>query len=630
MFQRPLTWLFLLMFSFQVSVVEDFAYDTPTHSAISYWSLRHPASSVNTFLKSDLLWPAGIDVTARANIFPNDCGGACSLARWLELGAEAEDQGHRPLRHFYDPLANRGLFFPNAGGSVASALGCQEGRPDDFLCMDSLSWMWNGGDENGTQSVLGQEDLSTLISGPSPTRLPSNLWGWRMARYYYLRSLLSSFPYTTNPSENRIPLSRSSGQAYTFYALGHVIHLLQDLAQPQHTRNDAHLHFSLGRLDTGGIGLTDGAPFESRAARSYGTPEGLGLLAGRAGIPRFHLPSSMPQRGLDDLPRELRAFWDTGMYDGGLPSRDLLRSSSLGLAEFSNAYFVTDDTLPADPRLPDGSIAQIVHAPTPYHTFPHPTFSDSSIRLTSTATPARLILKGQVPVEFTSRPCGVLVDYESNGEFIPGIFSYNRSPIGNQADINLCDRNYDAQLQTLLPKAIGYSTGLLEYFFRGRFEVRIQADEIRDDGIATCTLTITNRTTTEESFEGNNYVREIANYAANYLQGNITSPESDLAHFIANLRDRNEAHRLKGRELRKQSAHWFLLEEDPQTLLQFPISFDAWISDQNTNGFTGRLMYGKSFQARAKLRKGRTYSLVFVGTIGNEIQSAVAAKRFIF
>ena len=41
-------------------------------------------------------------------------------------------------------------------------------------------------------------------------------------------------------------------------------------------------------------------------------------------------------------------------------------------------------------------------------------------------------------------------------------------------------------------------------------------------------------------------------------------------------------------------------------------------------------MYGKSFQARAKLRKGRTYSLVFVGTIGNEIQSAVAAKRFIF
>src|SRR5262249_48715370 len=39
------------------------------------------------------------------------------------------------------------------------------------------------------------------------------------------------------------PDRRERELGFTFFALGHVIHLIQDVAQPQHTRQDAHPPF---------------------------------------------------------------------------------------------------------------------------------------------------------------------------------------------------------------------------------------------------------------------------------------------------------------------------------------------------------------------------------------------------
>ena len=238
-----------------VSVINVSGYEESTHRALSYWAIRHRQSSVDRFLKEDLLWTEGIFRKAKTNIINNECFGDCNLAKWLELGAEHEDDSQRPLRHFYNPLRNQGLYFPNLSYTMlplSQNFDCANGLPSDFQCLDSLTWMWNGGDEEITQSFVDQGvDFSFLQGKELVDSTAINLWSWKMARSYYLKSLIRLFaqpPMTAQ--ENYYYTSRTSAEAKTFYALGHIIHLLQDLAQPQHTRNDAHLHFPISGIDT--------------------------------------------------------------------------------------------------------------------------------------------------------------------------------------------------------------------------------------------------------------------------------------------------------------------------------------------------------------------------------------------
>ncbi|MGO9479361.1 MAG: hypothetical protein ACLQAH_05465 [Limisphaerales bacterium] len=60
---------------------------------------------------------------------------------------------------------------------------------------------------------------------------PTNSETWECARNYEYATLTS-----TNPT------ARDANLARMFYALGHVLHLNQDLSQPGHVRNDKHLH----------------------------------------------------------------------------------------------------------------------------------------------------------------------------------------------------------------------------------------------------------------------------------------------------------------------------------------------------------------------------------------------------
>ena len=134
---------------------------------------------------------------ARLGIGPNDTfkakafsvvRGSYTAAEWIRTGGMDEDAPPwRVLNHFYDPINQTGMVF---------------GVP-------SPEWAFEpSGDE------------------------PSQSHSYPDARWALYRGLTAA-----DPNER----SRELGHA--FYALGHVIHLIQDLAQPQHTRNDAHLPF---------------------------------------------------------------------------------------------------------------------------------------------------------------------------------------------------------------------------------------------------------------------------------------------------------------------------------------------------------------------------------------------------
>ncbi len=123
-----------------------------------------------------------------------------SIVKWLRKGAHDEDDTisanfARYRNHFYDPQH----------GGQGYAFGALTGEP-------SPDW--------------ALEDTRTFTT---------QLYSFKQVRQYFYDAL-------TLPSKD----NREMWMARTFYTLGHVIHHIQDMAQPQHTRNDSHGGFILG------------------------------------------------------------------------------------------------------------------------------------------------------------------------------------------------------------------------------------------------------------------------------------------------------------------------------------------------------------------------------------------------
>ena len=323
------------------------------------------------------------------------------LASRLEGGAEDEDEQYltRPFNHFYNPVTNGGLNDLTSG-------------------MNSLQWAYNAGNNN--------ED-------------------WTDARDSYYRAL-------TQPTRNQ----RLTELATTFFRLGHVIHLLQDLAQPQHTRNDAH------RV---------GAEFESYCLTHYGTPGAISSLPSE-GIPSFSGGTS-PFGG---IPPEFAGFWDTEQYTGQAAFAGF--GGTPGLSEYSNAYFITDDTMFGNTRM-----ALLPRAGAPAlrilmtdaaenrstaaaHLFPHPHIRNTNVASFYPASTTFVWLQR----EGTDVPDAVhyvdLVVRNGAGAVVhttPSLFLIN-----DDNEIGFDDVTYQSAASMLIPKAVSYSAGLMNYFFRGK------------------------------------------------------------------------------------------------------------------------------------------------------------------
>ena len=107
----------------------------------------------------------------------------------ISYGADWEDGSRwspRPFNHFYDPTTGQGLSLP--------------ALPD---CWPNPVWAYSASD-----------------------------WSWLKARQFFHDALF------TNDNT-----AKELNFAQTFRALGQIVHLLQDMAVPAHTRNDAHPDF---------------------------------------------------------------------------------------------------------------------------------------------------------------------------------------------------------------------------------------------------------------------------------------------------------------------------------------------------------------------------------------------------
>jgi hypothetical protein len=242
---------------------------------------------------------------------------------------------------------------------------------------------------------------------------------WKIARDSYLDALTS-----TTDSE------RKGWYAETFRTLGHLIHHVQDAATPTHARNDSHVApFKHSEWP-------DGDPFHFWADRAAG------IARINSSEPLRFNPSLLNQASSNqDAPIPIARIIDS--TDGDIGSDALIPPGlNIGLAEYSNANFISKGTSRS----------------TKYQS-PHP----SQLQFGGVETGS----DGKI-VRYARFQPGIGEQDYRVGRTSRMVFFANATNVFGALDLGLDDNVHDDYGRKLFPRAIGYSAGLIDYFFRGR------------------------------------------------------------------------------------------------------------------------------------------------------------------
>jgi hypothetical protein len=246
------------------------------------------------------------------------------------------------------------------------------------------------------------------------------------ARIYQLRSLTSE-----------TKADRQRNTAVLFRSLGHVVHILQDMAQPQHVRNDVHPPCT--RLQWIGSGKS--------WYEQYIEDRALNVTL------RFRDVVPIPVTGYDPVTQPTyREFWVSAGRSGlaDVASRNFLTAGT----NFGSCKGLSEPK--CDPNDQDEYGTEVLRD--------------------YTVTTASGTLVGDIT--FITRN---FIDPIS-GATSPSVRVSTRSVWDEhlqrieQKRYSLNTFNYDAMADVLIPRAVGYSAGLLDFFFRGRLDVDLIND----------------------------------------------------------------------------------------------------------------------------------------------------------
>ncbi|OFW14967.1 MAG: hypothetical protein A3H29_03170 [Acidobacteria bacterium RIFCSPLOWO2_02_FULL_67_21] len=285
----------------------------------------------------------------------------------------------------------------------------------------SVRWMQ---DPDQGAFPVDPADIGDLLNG--------GRWAWRDARRLYYQAL----------TEND-PVRRDEHWADLFRGLGQIMHLVVDASVPEHARNDMH---PLGALKLENA-------YERWVAAQHG--------GGAAAVARFvttylSAPIDFNHDILDLLPPPgetvatvpVARLIDADRYDGSNPAVTVgatpRAAVSAGLAEIANANFFSEDTL--GDRYPSPTAANLIEVslPTPF---------------------------GRVRRYF-SRPAGLglLPANPVRAECVTE--KWLLAILVRPSPYPCVDGAVWGQVAThMLPRAVGYARGALDYFFRGSMAV---------------------------------------------------------------------------------------------------------------------------------------------------------------
>ena len=272
------------------------------------------------------------------------------------------------------------------------------------------------------------------------------------ARLYQLRALIEPTPE-----------SRERQTALLFRSLGQVLHLLQDMAQPQHTRNDMH-----PACDN---------PLSGRVLPEQSWYEE--YLEHRA---RGRVFRGRPLQPLRVAGYPAPSFPTFGSYFTHLDRRR-------GLADFSSRNFFSAATNLGGP-LPCGGRSEPPCRVDAYRALDVPHSVRTVLGLTVDA-PVRLLLRSmEDPITGAAIP-DVAVSSRS-------IWDQHLEARGMTPAFTLNVLNHDAISDVLLPRAVGYAAGFLDDFFRGRLDASVQPAGEADPGV----LKLVARNASDDAVDG--------------------------------------------------------------------------------------------------------------------------------
>ncbi len=265
----------LLSILLLVNTNVSFAYEVETHEDISERAALASALEKEGSLLSNLgLQQLPID--SRDQRFPNYTEEPRTVVQLIRDGSRFEDNGSRATNHFYDPYHN----------VPASSCGREYG-------WRSPDWALEDQDENPDQDD-----------------------SYADTRQFFLHAL-------TKPTEEE----REAAWGRTFQGLGQVIHHIQDMAQPQHVRND--LHFS---------GLRDLIGYQGEV-RCLGGPSFYEHYT-NLDEERNRIRTNLPYIGSSGYP----AVYGEDTTTFTTPRKFWLTNAGEGLADYTNRGFVSAGT----------------------------------------------------------------------------------------------------------------------------------------------------------------------------------------------------------------------------------------------------------------------------------------------
>jgi len=311
-----------------------------------------------------------------------------TINAWLGIGGRYEDgspgcqQYDRSRNHFHNPLTETGF-----SGFFFGFLGG----------MSAVNWAQLPDNVQQTKLVLS---------------CPGDNYSWSDVRNYFFQGLTSQ--------NNDV---RGTSLAKAFRGIGQLMHLVEDMSVPQHVRDDFHVLYN----------------YEKWINQYLGDA----FLQYYMNHPFFPDDSILRRTSaFDNASVPIANLFDTNQYDGTDPNVTL--RSDIGLAEYTNANFFSDDTI--------------------FSRFPFPSWSQVEAYEENVGGENRIYLRklkdvGGQPVEHIAH-------------FLGTRWMYKYSPADiKQLLVKLDGRVYADYARELIPRAVGYSFQLMKYFFRGSLEV---------------------------------------------------------------------------------------------------------------------------------------------------------------
>jgi hypothetical protein len=396
-----------------------FAFDTKTtHPQLTEKAIEH-AAKLEDVLGNRIGIENGVGSKLSINV-----NREFTIKEWLKKGSEGEDDPIcRANNHFHDPtepwdeamLTDSKWYTDNY---------CAVNYPAFNDKFSNITW------------ATGFVDKEQALLTPPVNNDPyiNNGRNWSVARDFFYKSLIA-------PAS----IDRERYLAETFLTLGHVLHLLQDMAVPAHTRND----FSQGHIQN--IGCPGGKlwcgidrignPFEGYV-RDYFDKEILPLI-------KNNISESYTGE------KSLTNFWDTDTVTSPQTGFDI------GLAEYSNMNFVSQTVFskyahPSRDGIENeypGQISQEI-----FEIMAKDGRLEKGVYVTKNKN-------GDQPGEKIDKflkPRYMLYSHEINPDYWDRVYKVR---------FTLDDQCHNEYAQKLIPRAIGYSASLLDYFFRGKLEI---------------------------------------------------------------------------------------------------------------------------------------------------------------